>query len=91
MNVDVHATPGAKRTRLGGEHDGALRVSVNAPADKGRANAAIVKALAKALGLRTSQIELVRGATSRRKMFKIAGPTEQLQQQLSDLKNAEIR
>ncbi len=90
MNVDVHATPGAKRTMVGGEHDGALRVSVTAPADKGRANAAIIKALAKALGLRTSQIELVRGATSRRKVFAIEGPVEKLKQQLGNLKKAEI-
>jgi uncharacterized protein (TIGR00251 family) len=76
---------------VGGEHDGALRVSVSAPADKGRANAAIIKALAKAFGLRASQIELVRGAASRRKVFAIEGQTENLQRQLGDLKKAEIR
>ncbi|MGI9472090.1 MAG: DUF167 domain-containing protein, partial [Rubripirellula sp.] len=44
--IPIHASPGAKRNRVGGEHDGAPRISVTAAADKGRANRAIIQLLA---------------------------------------------
>lgn len=85
MQVTIHATPGARRDCVGGAHDGALRVSVSAPPDKGRANDAITKTLAKALGVRVAQIELIRGQTSRRKVFTIHDPPENLQQRIDEL------
>lgn len=71
--LNVHAQPGARRSGLTGEHGGALRVAVNAPPDKGKANAAIVGVLAEALGLKPSQVALVAGETSRRKRVLLAG------------------
>ncbi|MGI9446005.1 MAG: DUF167 domain-containing protein, partial [Rubripirellula sp.] len=53
-------------------HEGALKVRVVAVPEKGRANHAIVLALAKALGVRKSQIRLVAGATNRHKTFEIS-------------------
>jgi uncharacterized protein (TIGR00251 family) len=73
--LNVHAQPGARREGLTGEHDGALRVAVNAPPDKGKANAAILQVLAGALGLKPSQIALIAGETSRRKRVLLAGLT----------------
>jgi uncharacterized protein (TIGR00251 family) len=71
--LNVHAQPGARRNGLVGEHDGALRVAVTAPPDKGKANAAILDVLAGALGLRPSQLALIAGETSRRKRVLLAG------------------
>ena len=71
MRVDVVATPNATRTKVGGVHEGALKVRVHAVPEKGRANHAIALALAKALRVRKSQVQLVAGATSRRKTFEI--------------------
>lgn len=73
--LNVHAQPGARRSGLTGEHGGALRVAVNAPPDKGKANAAILAVLAVALGLKPSQIALIAGETSRRKRVLLAGLT----------------
>jgi uncharacterized protein (TIGR00251 family) len=73
--LNVHAQPGARREGLTGEHGGALRVAVNAPPDKGKANAAILQVLAGALGLKPSQIALIAGETSRRKRVLLAGLT----------------
>ena len=87
MQIDVHATPGARRNEVGGTHDGALRIWVTAPADKGRANQAIAKTLAKALGLRGAQIELIRGQTSRRKVFLIHEAPDDLEQRLVELRS----
>jgi uncharacterized protein YggU (UPF0235/DUF167 family) len=62
-----------------------MRVSVTAPADKGRANNAIVKALAEALQCKASQITLIRGQTSRRKLFAISGTEDDLQAKIDAL------
>lgn len=74
IRLRVHAIPGAKRNCIGGCHDDALKVSVTAVADKGKANKAIVKLLGKTFTLRQSQIELLSGTTSRRKLLAIHDP-----------------
>jgi uncharacterized protein YggU (UPF0235/DUF167 family) len=58
---------------------------VHAPADQGRANDAISKALAEALGLRPPQLELLRGHTSRRKVFEIHDPPEDIEARIAEL------
>ncbi|MCC6511979.1 MAG: YggU family protein [Pirellulaceae bacterium] len=83
--LSVRASPGAKRNCLSGIHDGALKVSVTAPPDKGRANEAIVEVLADALKIAKSNIQIVSGQTSRQKKFLIVGvPDSQLKEQIED-------
>jgi uncharacterized protein (TIGR00251 family) len=69
----VRAQPRARRSGIVGVHDGALKVAVTAPADKGKANEAIAAVLAEALQVKRSQIALLAGATSRAKKFLIRG------------------
>ncbi len=69
----VRAQPSARRNGIVGKQAGALKVAVTAPAQDGRANAALVEVLAKQLGIRRSQIELAAGPTSREKRFLIRG------------------
>lgn len=77
----VRAQPGARKTAVLGEQAGALKVSVTAPPEDGRANAALAEVLRDWLGLKRSQVELVGGATNRNKVFLIRGVTvEQLTQ-----------
>jgi len=84
--LPVLAHPGAKRNAILGERAGALRVAVSAPADKGKANAAIQSALAAALGCKSAQISLLSGATSRQKRFLIEAMTVvELKQRLADV------
>ncbi|MHC4252465.1 MAG: DUF167 domain-containing protein [Planctomycetota bacterium] len=73
--VDVHAVPGSKRGRIAGVHGGALKVHVPAPAEKGRANAALVELMAGAAGVARSAVEIVSGRSSRRKRVRIEGVT----------------
>jgi len=63
----VLATPGASRSALGGLHDGRLKVFLNAPPERGRANKALCKLLAGALGIRPAQVRILSGQTSREK------------------------
>src|ERR1700678_3252528 len=82
--IAVRAQPGAKRNAVLGERAGALKVSVTAPPEDGRANAALVELLREWLGVKRSQIELVGGHTNRNKTFLFRGVTpEELQAMLA--------
>ncbi|WP_166830320.1 DUF167 domain-containing protein [Thalassoroseus pseudoceratinae] len=73
--LPVHAQPKASRNGIVGVHDGGLKVSVTQAPEKGKANTAFIKTLAKSLGLRKSQIQLVSGETNRSKTFLITDIT----------------
>jgi uncharacterized protein (TIGR00251 family) len=74
--LQVRVTPGARETAIGEWRDGVLQVKVREPADKGRANDAVIRLLAKALGVPASSISLKRGATSRDKLLAVGGVTD---------------
>ena len=78
----VRAQPGAKKNAIVGEQAGALKVSVTAPAQDGRANEALIELLAAALKLRRSQFTLLNGATNRNKVFLVEGVSAELLQEL---------
>lgn len=71
MRVAIRVRPGASRTRVGGEHAGALVVAVGARAVDGAATEAALTALADALGVRRRHVHLVTGATSRDKVVEV--------------------
>lgn len=50
---------------------GRLQVKLRSKAEDGKANAALLVVLARALGVATSRISLLRGATSREKLVRI--------------------
>lgn len=64
---EVWASPGASREGVRGERDGALRVAVAAPAERGRANEALVRLLSLALGVRPAELSIERGRAGRAK------------------------
>jgi len=68
--VEVWVVPGASRTEVAGTHDGAVRLRVAAPAEGGKANKAAVKLLGSILD---APVELISGASSRRKRFLVRG------------------
>jgi uncharacterized protein YggU (UPF0235/DUF167 family) len=68
--IAVRVTPGARSTRIERDDDG-LRIWVTAPPDGGRANAAVTETLARALGVAKTRLTLLRGATSRQKLFRL--------------------
>lgn len=68
--IAVRVTPRASRNAVIVE-DRAIRVYVTVVPEDGKANAAVVKLLAKALGIARSRLVLVRGATSRDKLFRV--------------------
>ena len=75
--LSVYVQPGAARAGIVGLHGDALKLRVTAPPEDGRANKAVSALLAEACGLSPSAVELVRGATSRRKQYRLSGLTEE--------------
>lgn len=66
----LRVTPGARRVALTCD-EGGYRAAVTAPPEDGKANAAVAELLARALGVAKSRLVLLRGATSRDKVFRL--------------------
>ena len=72
MKISVHLKPNSRhREEVVTNDDGSLTVYTKAPAIKGRANVAAAKLLAKHFGVASSKVKLLRGATSKYKVFDI--------------------
>ncbi len=71
--LKVRASPGSKVERIVGVYGDALKIAVQAPPEKGRANERLLEVLAEALGLPARALSLVAGATARDKVVGIEG------------------
>jgi uncharacterized protein YggU (UPF0235/DUF167 family) len=92
MRVSVRVKPGASRPKVGGQYgDGSagqasvLIVSVAPRAVDGAATEAVLKAVAKAFGLRRADVDLVSGLTSRSKVLELRGEDQDLSARLAEL------
>ncbi len=56
-----------------GIHDGRLKVAVTPGPEKGKANKQLTRVIAAALGLKRSQVTLIRGQISSQKTFLVSG------------------
>ena len=86
VRLFVHLTPKASKDVVGAvfeSPDGVvLKVRVRALPDKGKANQAVIKLLAKWLGMPKSSLELLSGSRSRQKSIKIFGKNTEIIQVL---------
>jgi len=71
MRIQVKVTPRAKQPGVTPAADGTLAVKVRAPATDGRANDAVIEALAEHFGVPRRAVTIVHGHTSRRKLVEI--------------------
>lgn len=74
LRIALYVQPGARKTELAGEHDGALKIRLAAPPVDGKANAALVLWLAEALGVPRRCVCLVSGERSRNKLLVVDAP-----------------
>jgi uncharacterized protein (TIGR00251 family) len=74
--LKVHINPRGAKNEITGWRGDVLYIKVTAPPVEGAANAAVLDFLADVLGIRKSQVALVKGEKSREKMFRITGLTE---------------
>lgn len=83
LTLYLRVTPNAGRDQIEGPElrdvgSAVLRVRVKAVPDKGKANAAVIALLAKALGIPKSSLSIISGDTSRLKTIAASGPPESL-------------
>jgi hypothetical protein len=70
----VRVRPRAGRAEIRGwRPDGSLEVALRAAPEGGQANAELVALVARALGVTPEAVVIVRGATARTKLLRIAG------------------
>ena len=71
--IAVRITPRARRNALRCGEDG-IRIAVTAIPEDGKATEAARRLLAEAVGIAPTRLELVRGASSRDKLFRVLAP-----------------
>jgi hypothetical protein len=86
--LDLQVQPGAKADAVEGvvqQADGrpALKLRVKAPPAEGKANAAVVRLLARRWGLRKAAVSVAAGGRSRAKRLHLSGDPEDLAARLA--------
>jgi uncharacterized protein (TIGR00251 family) len=69
----VRVVTRAARGGIAGEHDGALKVRVNAPPVEGAANEELTRTLARALGVAPRAVRIISGQTAKLKRVCVSG------------------
>jgi uncharacterized protein YggU (UPF0235/DUF167 family) len=73
MKISVIAHPNAKRPRVEKDLLGTIHVYVNQPPLEGKANAAVIEAIAEYFHVKKNTILLISGDKSKQKLFEITG------------------
>lgn len=89
LRVALKVTPKAACAAVGGlgaDADGRayLKVAVTAAPERGKANAQVIKLLARAWRLAPSTLSITGGASARRKTLHVAGDTPELLKRLNE-------
>ena len=80
----IKVVPGSSQDGIAGWLGEELKVRVSAPAERGRANAAVERVVAEALGVPARSARIITGKTSARKIVEISGLSEaQVQERLA--------
>ena len=72
--LNIHLQPRASRDEIVGEQGTRLKVRITAPPVEGKANAHLLRFLAKSFGVARSQVVLLSGETSREKRVRVEQP-----------------
>jgi len=75
VRLAVQIQSNAKKTEVVGVLDDALKIKLAAQPIEGKANEALVKWLAGALGVSRSAVTLTHGQTNKKKLLEVAGVT----------------
>jgi uncharacterized protein (TIGR00251 family) len=81
----VKVAPRASHNKIAQISEGVLKVRLTAPPVEGAANRALVKLLAKALGLPKSKVQVIKGLKSRDKRILVEGLDPDQFQRLLDV------
>ena len=71
MKIDIRVRANSKQNKVEGEIAGRLVVFVQAPAVDGKANRAVIEVLSKHFKLKSREVKIINGETSRDKTVEI--------------------
>lgn len=71
IEFTVYVQPSAKNSEIVGMHDNALKIRIKDRPIEGKANDALISFLSDKLGIRKSEIEIIRGKQGRLKVIRI--------------------
>ena len=71
--IHVRVQPSGRRDAIAGVHGGALKISVSAPPERGKANSAVERLLAETLGIAADRVAIASGHAARGKTVRVAG------------------
>lgn len=74
MRLPIRVVPRAKKTGVAPAADGTLVVKVREPAEDGRANDAVIEALAEHFKVKPRAVTIIHGHASRRKLVEVNLP-----------------
>ncbi len=69
----VRVQPGASKNEIAGVQQDALKIRISAPPVQGKANRMLIQFLAKQLGVKRNQVEILNGHATRRKTIHAVG------------------
>jgi uncharacterized protein (TIGR00251 family) len=78
VKLQIKVIPSSSKDRVVGWLQDTLKVKVMAPADKGKANAAVIRVIEKSLGLAKGSVQIESGLSSSRKIIDIDCDDEQI-------------
>lgn len=88
MKLQIKVIPSSSKNCIVGWLENALKIKVKAPADKGKANKAVIKLLEGNLELAKGSISITNGTTSGKKIIEIDGINDDvIHQKLSAILN----
>ena len=76
INIQVQIQPRSSKDQIIGIHDGKLKIKITAPPVDGKANESLIEFLAKTFKISKSNIEILKGHTSKLKTIKLLGVNE---------------
>jgi len=77
ITLKVYLQPKSSKNEVVGPYRDGIKVKITAPPVEGKANEALIRFLAKELGVSPSCIEITRGQHFREKTLKISGDMDQ--------------
>ena len=75
--VSVRVVPRSSKEGVAGFEGGVVRIRLNAPPVEGKANDALLRFIAKAVGVPRNRITLVTGERGRSKIVRVSGVTRE--------------
>jgi len=89
VSLSIKVVPGSSRDCVAGWLGDTLKVRVRAPAERGKANLAVEKIIAEAIGVSPASVCVVKGRASPRKVVEISSLSKsEVHRRLSELQTA---